>query len=146
MRRTYATCPTCQHPLLHGAKGVTFLGTPWSKDNERGVRVLTRPGMKPVAIRYASKKAKATETSLTWQAVAQVGRPLLTGPVAVSAAFLVPEVGTARQPDLLNLPKTLMDAMNGVLWRDDRQIREAHLYLDRDAAEPRTELEVAPCS
>lgn len=33
-----------------------------------------------------------------------------------------------RCPDLQNLPKSVCDALNGVVWEDDRQISEVHLF------------------
>jgi crossover junction endodeoxyribonuclease RusA len=42
--------------------------------------------------------------------------------------------------DLDNRLKALLDALNGVLWADDRQIVEIHAYRHDDKANPRVEL------
>lgn len=47
-----------------------------------------------------------------------------------------------RRGDIDNLFKSVSDAANGVLWEDDRQIREAHVYVYEDKARPRAEVEV----
>ena len=43
--------------------------------------------------------------------------------------------------DLDNLLKTILDAANGIIWKDDRQIVTIHAYVDM-SKDPRTELEV----
>lgn len=43
--------------------------------------------------------------------------------------------------DIDNLVKGIFDSMNGVVWQDDRQVTELHVYK-LTAATPRFELEV----
>lgn len=41
--------------------------------------------------------------------------------------------------------KLLNDALNGIAWRDDRQILEMHVYVNRNKTpNPRVEVEVKP--
>ncbi len=56
--------------------------------------------------------------------VAMVGQEPLGGDLAVWLDFELP---TRRRLDLDNLSKGCLDALNGVCWRDDRQIVELHL-------------------
>jgi Holliday junction resolvase RusA-like endonuclease len=86
-----------------------------------------------------------------------VGRPLLEGAlhVQVSAYFAVPQswsttkraaaltgaIRPTKRPDLDNVVKVL-DALNGVIWRDDAQVISGVIdkhYSDR----PRLRVEVA---
>jgi len=48
--------------------------------------------------------------------------------------------GTKRTKDLLNLPKSSADAMNEVVYKDDFQIHEAHLYRHLDRKNPRVHI------
>jgi Holliday junction resolvase RusA-like endonuclease len=60
------------------------------------------------------------------------GNPgLLTGPLRVDLFFVLPrprkatDTGQAtRKPDLDNLTKTILDALNGIAWVDDAQVVE----------------------
>jgi len=63
----------------------------------------------------------------------------LSGPVTVTV-----HVYRERQAgDLDNRLKVLFDAMQGVFFKDDAQVREIHAYLAEDRHNPRVEVEVA---
>lgn len=51
-----------------------------------------------------------------------------------------------RQPgqeaDADNCQKLIGDALNGVVWLDDTQVVEWHVWMERDASRPRTELRI----
>lgn len=68
----------------------------------------------------------------------QLKRPVCTGPIAIGALFYT----SGKRGDLDNMIKALLDAGNGILWDDDKQVIsiEAHVY--RDAESPRTELSI----
>jgi len=40
---------------------------------------------------------------------------------------------TTRRPDLDNIAKTVCDALNGIAWKDDRQVDR--IYIERHAGE-----------
>ena len=86
----------------------------------------------------SSKERKALAKSLM---VYRKFPEILTNRLALTARFYLPK-SKGRKSDLSNYLKALEDAGNGVLWKDDSQIIEEHLYLIRDAMNPRTELEV----
>jgi len=46
------------------------------------------------------------------------------------------------EPDLDNLLKLVGDALNGVVWRDDRQVVAVLAYKVRTLGHPRTEIEI----
>ena len=46
----------------------------------------------------------------------------------------------ARRGDIDNYNKALLDALQGVVYEDDKQVVEMHIYLDRDPKNPRTEV------
>lgn len=93
----------------------------------------------------------AAQGRLAWQ-----GRALLQGPIRITAHMYVAfpksfplwkRAGSVPQGkrDLDNYLKLLLDALNGVLWVDDRQIigyRDVTLDYDRDDRGPRIDLGV----
>ena len=48
----------------------------------------------------------------------------------------------AKSPDLDNYVKLILDALNGLLWEDDRYIVEMHAGKFYTTGDPRTELMV----
>lgn len=55
--------------------------------------------------------------------------PLLLGKLKVDIEFLF---DNNRMPDLFNLPKAVCDALNNVIWKDDRQIVQGSLSKKND--------------
>ncbi len=45
-----------------------------------------------------------------------------------------------RRRDVDNLVKLVLDAANGIIWRDDTQVTELHAYHVKGVAYPRTEI------
>jgi Holliday junction resolvase RusA-like endonuclease len=50
--------------------------------------------------------------------------------------------GTKRKADLDNFNKLSLDALTGIVYEDDSQIRALHIRRDYDPARPRIEIEV----
>ncbi len=68
---------------------------------------------------YTPKATRQAEAVLQWQFKrAMQIRPPVTGPVRVTVAFGV----RRRSGDLDNLVKLVLDAANGIVWHDDRQV------------------------
>lgn len=47
-----------------------------------------------------------------------------------------------RNTDADNLAKTVLDALNGIVWGDDRQVTELHVLVHRVATMPSTKIEI----
>lgn len=80
---------------------------------------------------YQSKKVKDWQGEVSWCATAaMLDRGLLTGDVCVKLVFCLPD---KRRRDWDNLAKGVMDALNGLVYRDDSQVVEAHIakIMDR---------------
>ena len=100
------------------------------------------------------------ERGIAWCAVQQVGQRCLQGPLAVSVrldmdvpaswpaskrvAALTGKIRPTGKPDLDNCVKCILDALSGVLWRDDAQVVEL-LVSKRYGPEARTIIEVRAC-
>lgn len=52
------------------------------------------------------------------------GSPL-TGPLMLTATFVLPRHWHDTKPDAENLAKGMMDALTGIVWADDRQVAKA---------------------
>lgn len=74
---------------------------------------------------YRSDRVSAWQDAVAWQAKqAMQGQDQFEGDVAVRLVFTLPN---RRRVDLDNLSKGCLDALNGICWRDDRQVAELHL-------------------
>jgi len=87
---------------------------------------------------YVSEEAKAFK-----QTVAQIGMvervPMVEGPVSLTVHVFRPQ----KSGDLMNREKVLSDSLQGVVYKDDKQIVEAHFYLHDDSKNPRAEVSIA---
>lgn len=115
-----------------------------------------RPRMARKGRVFTPKQTVNAEAWVRLCCTQQVGTPLVSGPVALRIAFVVPipgsmpvrdkvEARAARKlpvakPDWDNLAKLVADALNGLAWRDDAHVAHAvvtKVYGD----EPRTVIE-----
>ena len=62
-------------------------------------------------------------------------------PVCLTIALYFPD---RRRRDLDNAAKAVMDALNGVGYRDDSQVQTLHFTRAFDAANPRVEITISP--
>ena len=88
---------------------------------------------------YLTKEGKDIKTAYQWEAKSQWRDPALTGDVKLSVRFFF---GTKRKADLDNFNKLWQDALTGIVYEDDSQICELHLYRDSDKERPRIEITV----
>jgi len=86
---------------------------------------------RPILSREAREYRAAVQRQL-----AGIGLKATGSPVALSVALYRPR----RAGDADNALKALLDALNGLLWLDDSQIVEIHLWRRDDKARPRVEL------
>lgn len=89
---------------------------------------------------YTPARTVHAENVVAWQARTALGprqpsRELLS-------VRIVFHVGNRRRRDLDNLAKTVLDALNGIVWVDDSQIAVLDLRRRLDPACPRTEVSV----
>lgn len=78
-----------------------------------------RPRVMPNGHTFTPEKTRAFEELVSWTAkIAMGGQPPLEGPVFISLAFF----GSHANADVDNLAKAVLDAMNGIVYKDDKQI------------------------
>lgn len=74
---------------------------------------------------YRSARVTAWQQTVAWHArEAMRGDPPLSGAVRMRLEFVLP---SRRRVDLDNLSKAVLDALNGIVWHDDRQVTRLEL-------------------
>lgn len=84
-------------------------------------------------------QGKAIKEAYQWEAKTQWKRKPITGDVALHITFYFKD---KRRRDLDNQHKLIWDALSGIVYEDDSQVIEYHVYREFDKARPRTEIEV----
>ena len=92
--------------------------------------------------RYLPEKSRRFMEGLkTLITVGRAGEEALECPLKVTLHFYKPVVPTGRvYGDIDNLAKAVLDACNGVIWKDDKQIVELHCFKHKGIG--KIELEV----
>lgn len=88
---------------------------------------------------YMSEEGRAYKQEVALMAVGQMEKaePLL-GKVGVELRFY------GARMDADNMTKALFDSLNGIVWGDDRQIIELHIYKLPNDGDPRVDVCVWP--
>jgi len=87
---------------------------------------------------FVTREATAFKDAM---ALLAAGRTLDAKHYAVQMAIFL---GKGGKGDIDNFPKCVLDGLKGTVIRSDAQIRRLIIDLDRDWANPRTEIEVSP--
>lgn len=101
---------------------------------------------KPVSVnalysgrRFLTKIGKETKESMAWEIKSQIkGEKLFTGKVAVYLDFFF----SSDRSDVDGCVKATLDTLSGLVYKDDRQVVELHVFKYIDKNNPRTEIEV----
>lgn len=83
-----------------------------------------------------SREGRAYKEQVGWLALAAQQAPPLRGPVVVELVLYRPR----KAGDIDGPLKVLLDALEGHLWANDRQIVEMHVYRKDDKHNPRVEV------
>ena len=108
----------------------TIKGEPASKANSR--RLVTF-GKRPAFIK--SKKALSYVEAFKMQC------PKLKSPIEDDVAVWIRIYYASRRPDLDD--SIILDAMQGLIYVNDRQVKERHIYWSLDRINPRADIVVA---
>lgn len=93
-----------------------------SKDN---FKCVNRQGRQ-----FLSAEFKAFEHRVSWCAKSQYKGALLTGNLTV---LIIAHFKNKVHPDLFNLPKSCMDALNKIVFKDDRQIKKGMIEVNENS-------------
>ncbi len=108
----------------------TIKGEPASKANSR--RLVLIRGRAAII-----KSAKA----LSYLQVFQLQCPRLSSPIEDDVSVWIRIWYASRRPDLDD--SVILDAMQGMIYVNDRQVKERHVYWDLDRDNPRADIVVA---
>lgn len=86
--------------------------------------------------RRLTPRARMIKDSIGWEARTQYHGEPKTGDLCVRIELHFKD---KRRRDIDNI-KALLDALSGILWDDDSQIIELHLFKYTGAAHPRVEI------
>lgn len=90
--------------------------------------------------RTLTKTARVTKEVIGWEAKAQCDDGPLEGELVVAIDLFMPD---RRRRDLDNV-KGLIDALTGVVWKDDSQIVDLHIRKFLASPKPRVEITCNP--
>lgn len=109
-----------------------ILGEPASKANSRRLVTFKRKGGggRPALI----KSQKALDYNTSFQQQCPRCSPLMDGDVAVTITIYY----GSRRPDLDE--SVILDAMQGLVYLNDRQVKEKHIFWGLDKERPRAEI------
>lgn len=85
---------------------------------------------------HLSAKGKAWKEAVGHEALAQWKRPCAPGRLSVVMELYF---GGKRHRDIDNASKALLDAFQGIVYENDDQIDELHIYRRHDDDNPRVE-------
>ncbi len=107
-----------------------------------------RHGQKNIVGAYDPANCKTFKEVIAWHAKAAVLRQGIRrpaeGPISIRLVFQMGRNGKelyhTKRPDIDNLAKAVKDALKGIVYADDSQIVEAHLYKQYGGPEIRIEI------
>lgn len=88
---------------------------------------------------YTPAHVKAWQERVGYAARYEYKLPPYRGAVVVRLEFWMKN---HRRVDLDNLSKAILDALNGVVWKDDTQVEQLNLYKFVDSDDPRVTVHV----
>lgn len=88
--------------------------------------------------RFLTNDGKAIKTAIAWEIRSQVNSEQTKGTVALTILFYFKN----GRMDIDNALKALLDCMTGLVYEDDRQIAELHVFKMLDKQNPRIEVQV----
>ena len=88
--------------------------------------------------RFLSKEGKDTKYAIGLELLAMGKFEPSEAPVALNVIFYVKN----NRADLDNMLKALLDCLTGILYKDDSQITELHIFKEIDKDNPRTLIQI----
>lgn len=85
--------------------------------------------------RFLTKDGKSTKEAMQYEFSSAWDKEVIEGDVALNVIFYFPD---NRKRDCDSHLKALLDSMSGIVYKDDSQITELHVYKIVDKDNPRT--------
>lgn len=85
-----------------------------------------------------SKEYRSWKEEVAWSAMAAGVQEMLVGPVMVRVEYYHKHQDLFQ--DATSVLKGTLDSLNGIAWKDDRQIVRCCVIRERDAERPRVEV------
>lgn len=114
--------------LKDSARKIILTGTPISTQHAYGQHG---------KIRYMKKDAKDRKEQYQWEAKSQWKSPMLLERIKIVIELFF---GDKRVRDWDNYHKISMDALSGIVWKDDSQVKVATVKVNEDKQNPRIEI------
>jgi len=86
---------------------------------------------------YMTAEGTALKEQYFWEVKSQWRKKVITSPVTIEVTLYF---GDKRKRDIDNFNKLILDAMSGVVWKDDSQITEMKTSKRYDKDKPRVEI------
>lgn len=100
------------------------------------------PSLNHMYRRYGKQTVLSGEARAYKQEAAILSREIIDEPLTGRLSVTIRLYRPAARGDIDNYLKALLDALNGILWQDDRQIVELHVYKLLDREDPHAQLEI----
>jgi|ETNvirnome_2_300_1030623.scaffolds.fasta_scaffold104731_2 Holliday junction resolvase RusA-like endonuclease len=107
------------------------------KGNPKSTQSIYKAAHKRVTIMYMTHEGKALKEDYQWQAKSQYKGPMLTKELDIDIKLYFKD---KRVRDWDNYHKLSMDALTGIVWKDDSLIQRATVEKFIDKTNPRIEM------
>ena len=86
-----------------------------------------------------TKRGKDTKESMSWEFREQFKGEIIESDVCLNVLFYFKD---KRKRDIDSHLKALLDSMSGIVYLDDSQVTELHVYKEIDVDNPRVEVSI----
>lgn len=88
--------------------------------------------------RFLTKEGKELKEAIAWEVKSQYKGEIKTDEIALNIIFYVKNA----RSDIDNMLKATCDCLTGLIYKDDSQITELHVFKEVDKDYPRVEIQV----
>ena len=89
--------------------------------------------------RFLTQRAKDTKRFMSLEFQTQYKGDIMEGDVCLNVLFYFKD---KRKRDIDSHLKALLDSMSGIVYKDDSQVNELHVYKQVDKENPRVEISI----
>lgn len=112
---------------------------PWQRDGQTRAKINERTGQVIQPHRYTQARTKSEEQAWQW-IMLRARRFSAPIPAGVSIGVSMYFRSRYGNPDGDNMEKLVLDSGNNILWDDDKQVHEHHIFILPYCTDPGTDL------